>query len=77
MDPFEDLNELSLLLKEKYDLLEACVVFSPKDDYPTITDYLSRFGADYLQNTVKDGDIVGVSWAPRCIKLLKRCNLNR
>ncbi|QWS50467.1 sugar-binding transcriptional regulator [Bacillus sp. JNUCC-24] len=72
MDPFEDLNELSSLLKEKYDLLEAHVVFSPKDDYPTITDYLSRFGADYLQETVKDGDIVGVSWGTTMYQIAQK-----
>ncbi|MCY9261735.1 sugar-binding transcriptional regulator [Bacillus haynesii] len=62
MDPFEDMDALGAMLREKYGLLEAHVVFSPTADYTTITHYLSRFGAEYMHGAVKDGDIVGVSW---------------
>ncbi|MGK9267862.1 DNA-binding transcriptional repressor DeoR [Bacillus inaquosorum] len=62
MDPFEDLDALGSMLEEKYGLLEAHVVFSPTPDYAGITHDLSRYGAEYMHETVKDGDIVGVSW---------------
>lgn len=62
MDPFEDLDALGSILEEKYGLLEAHVVFSPTPDYAGITHDLSRYGAEYMHETVKDGDIVGVSW---------------
>ncbi|OJH61882.1 RNA polymerase subunit sigma-70, partial [Bacillus subtilis] len=62
MDPFEDLHSLGSILEEKYGLLEAHVVFSPTPDYAGITHDLSRYGAEYMHETVKDGDIVGDSW---------------
>lgn len=36
-------------------------MFSPTPDYAGITHDLSRYGAEYMHETVKDGDIVGVS----------------
>ncbi|MGR3208826.1 sugar-binding transcriptional regulator [Bacillus glycinifermentans] len=62
VDPFEDMGALGAMLEEKYGLLEAHVVFSPTEDDSTITHYLSRYGAEYMHDTVNDGDIVGVSW---------------
>ncbi|WFE14118.1 sugar-binding transcriptional regulator [Bacillus atrophaeus] len=62
LDPFEDLDALGTMLEEKYGLLEAHVVFSPTADYRTITHYLSHYGAEYMHDVIKDGDIVGVSW---------------
>ena len=56
------LDALGSILEEKYGLLEAHVVFSPTPDYAGITHDLSRYGAEYMHETVKDGDIVGVSW---------------
>lgn len=62
VDPFEDMGALGAMLEEKYGLLKAHVVFSPTEDDSTITHYLSRYGAEYMHDTVNDGDIVGVSW---------------
>ncbi|MCP9020548.1 MULTISPECIES: sugar-binding transcriptional regulator [Bacillus] len=72
MDPFENLDELGAKLEEKYGLLEAHVVFSPSDDYQAITHYLSRYGADYMHKTVKDGDILGVSWGTTMYQIASR-----
>ncbi|WP_281173130.1 sugar-binding transcriptional regulator [Carnobacterium funditum] len=62
IDPFFDLAHLEIELKEKYSLAEVHVVFSPESDYEIITAYLSRFAADYLEQVIVDGTILGVSW---------------
>ncbi len=38
------------------------MVFSPVPEYATITEYISKYAAEYMEKTVKNGDIVGVSW---------------
>ncbi|MDA1476889.1 sugar-binding transcriptional regulator [Bacillus changyiensis] len=72
MDPFEDMDALAAMLEEKYGLLEAHVVFSPTADYTTITHYLSRYGAEFMHEAVKDGDIVGVSWGTTMYQIAQR-----
>ncbi|MGY3778436.1 sugar-binding transcriptional regulator [Isobaculum melis] len=62
VDPFSDMTSLSRLLKEKYDLLDVQVVFAPTMDYPVLTEYISKATAEYLEKTVTNGDIIGVSW---------------
>ena len=41
-DPFADLDNVGNLLKEKYNLLEACCIFSVPE-YATITEYISKY----------------------------------
>ena len=72
VDPFFDLAQLETELKEKYALKEAHVVFSPESDYETITAYLSRFTADYLEQVVVDGTILGVSWGTTMYEIAKK-----
>lgn len=71
-DPFADLDALEAALKEKYKLKEAHVVFSPTSEYTTITDFLSKKGAEYLEETVKNGDILGVSWGTTMYEVAKK-----
>ncbi|MBC1936108.1 sugar-binding transcriptional regulator [Listeria grandensis] len=71
-DPFADLDALETALKEKYNLREAHVVFSPTTEYTTITDFLSKKGAEYLEETVTNGDILGVSWGTTMYEVAKK-----
>ncbi|MBC1335108.1 sugar-binding transcriptional regulator [Listeria booriae] len=71
-DPFADLNALETALKAKYNLREAHVVFSPTTEYPTITDFLSKKAAEYLEETVTNGDILGVSWGTTMYEIAKK-----
>ncbi|SFD41731.1 deoxyribonucleoside regulator [Clostridium uliginosum] len=61
IDSFADLDKLAYQLKEKYGLSDARVAFSPKDDYDSIIEYISQQAAEYLEETVKNGDVIGVS----------------
>ena len=60
------------MLKEKYSLLEAHVVYSPESDYETITKYLSRFAADYLEEIIVDQTILGVSWGTTMYEIARK-----
>ncbi|MCH4566752.1 sugar-binding transcriptional regulator [Bacillus sp. ES1-5] len=71
-DPFADLDNVGNLLKEKYNLLEAHVVFSPVPEYATITEYISKYAAEYMEKTVKTGDIVGVSWGMTMYEIARK-----
>lgn len=71
-DPFADLETLGSKIKEKYDLLEAHVVFSPTAKYQIITEYISKFAAEYLESRVKNGDILGVSWGTTMYEIAKK-----
>lgn len=72
IDPFADLDKLACKLKEKYELNDIRVVFSPKDDYISIREYISKEAAEYLKKIVKNGDIVGVSWGTTMYEVAKR-----
>ncbi|MDR0271686.1 sugar-binding transcriptional regulator [Paenibacillus sp.] len=61
-DPLEDLNELALQIKHKYELDMALVCYSPVNEYKEIQKHISKAAADYLHETVKDSDIIGVTW---------------
>ncbi|NMM65169.1 sugar-binding transcriptional regulator [Clostridium sp. P21] len=72
IDPFADLDKLAYQLKEKYGLNDVRVVFSPKDDYTSIREYISKEAAEYLEETIKNGDIIGVSWGTTMYEVAKR-----
>lgn len=71
-DPFADLETLGNKIKEKYNLLEAHVVFSPTAKYQIITEYISKFAAEYLESQVKNGDILGVSWGTTMYEIARK-----
>lgn len=48
VDPFDDLDNMSHQLKEKYRLRDVRVAFSPKDDYELIREYIGKEAAEYL-----------------------------
>ena len=53
-------------------MLEAHVVFSPVPEYATITEYISKYAAEYMEKTVKNGDIVGVSWGMTMYEIARK-----
>ncbi|MDR0271269.1 sugar-binding transcriptional regulator [Paenibacillus sp.] len=61
-DPLDNLNELGLLLKQKYELDTAVVCYSPVNEYREIQKHISKAAADFLNETVQDTDIIGVTW---------------
>ncbi|HEY2421275.1 MAG TPA: sugar-binding transcriptional regulator [Neobacillus sp.] len=62
MDPTEDVLNLSLQLKNKFNLKKAIVVPIPQFENHIIKNYLGEKAAAYLNEIVKDGDIIGVTW---------------
>lgn len=61
-NPFEDVNHLAEELKDKFKLNQVFVTFTPVDNYSEIVKSITTCAAEYLDETVTDGDIVGVSW---------------
>lgn len=62
VDPIEDLNALADRVKKKYGIDKVLVCHSPQNEYQEIQEHISRKAADYLYETVKDADIIGVTW---------------
>lgn len=62
INPFEDENQLAEKLKEKFNLNQVFVTFAPVDKYSEIVKSITTCAAEYLDETVTDGDIIGVSW---------------
>ncbi|KAJ3198434.1 hypothetical protein HK101_004204 [Irineochytrium annulatum] len=62
MDPLEDIDIIAGELKSKYDLDTALVCFAPLKSDEEIQKHISKRAADYLQETVQDADIIGVTW---------------
>ncbi len=71
-DPFSDLDIVSSKLKEKYGLNDIRVVFSPRDDYGSSLEYISKEAAEYLHETIKNGDIIGVTWGTTMYEIAKK-----
>lgn len=62
VDPFSSVAKLETALKKRFKLKEAHVVFANSTHYPTLIAALGKYTADYLAQTVKDHDVIGVSW---------------
>ncbi|MDQ0150480.1 sugar-binding transcriptional regulator [Eubacterium multiforme] len=72
IDPFTDLEKIANGLKEKYGLKEVCIALSPKEDYESIIEYITKEGAKYLEENIKDGDIIGVSGGKTIYKISEK-----
>ncbi|MTV83258.1 sugar-binding transcriptional regulator [Secundilactobacillus folii] len=62
IDPFASVTNLEKALRDRFGLQEAHVVYTSTHDYQQLIESLGKYTADYLTNTVKDHDIIGVSW---------------
>ncbi|AIS60399.1 sugar-binding transcriptional regulator [Listeria ivanovii] len=71
-DPFANLTELAMGLKEKYQLKNVSVAFSQTNDYLEITKQISQNAAEYLTEIIRDKDILGVSWGTTMYKIAQK-----
>lgn len=62
MDPVEDIQSLSNQLEKRFHLKKAIIANIPQYEENIIKNYLGEKAAAYLNETVKDGDIIGVTW---------------
>lgn len=61
-DPLEDLDALGAELTRKFGLQTARVCYSPLNDYREIRSRVAAAAAEYLDETIQDGDIIGITW---------------
>lgn len=71
VDPYSSVTKLEEGLKSKYGLAEAHVVYADSNDYKNVTQHLGAFTAQYLADTVKEGDLIGVSWGKTLYEVAK------
>ncbi len=62
MDPTEDVENLATQLEKKFNLKRALVASIPQFEDHIIKNYLGEKAALYLDEIVKDQDIIGVTW---------------
>ena len=62
VDPQEDLEVIAERVKQKYNLSQVLVTYSPINEYKEIQKHISKKAADYLHEIVSDSDIIGVTW---------------
>lgn len=72
MDPLEDIDIIAGELKAKYNLDTALVCFAPLKSDEEIQRQISKRAADYLQDTVQDADIIGVTWGTTMYAVAKQ-----
>ncbi|WP_197277467.1 sugar-binding transcriptional regulator [Bacillus sp. FJAT-27245] len=61
-DPMENVESLAEELERKFGLKKAIVVSIPQYEETIIKTFLGEAAAAYLDEIVKDGDIIGVTW---------------
>ncbi|MGX6978851.1 sugar-binding transcriptional regulator [Vagococcus elongatus] len=71
-NPFTGAEILSEQLKEKFDLKEVIVAQTTSENYPLIVDEISKAAARYIDQHVKSGDIIGISWGTTLYEVAKK-----
>ncbi len=61
-DPTEDVEVLRSMLKERFQLKNAVVAFTPTYDDSVVKRYIGQAAAAYVMELAKDGDTIGASW---------------
>ncbi|TYR81784.1 sugar-binding transcriptional regulator [Priestia megaterium] len=62
VDSTIDVNQLASEIEKKFNIKKVIVTSVPQDDPHMIKNYLGEAAANYLDEIVKDGDIIGVTW---------------
>jgi len=62
IDPTENVENLAIQLEKKFQLKKAIVTSIPQFEDHIIKNYLGEKAAAYLDEIVKDDDIIGVTW---------------
>ncbi|MGX6443276.1 sugar-binding transcriptional regulator [Neobacillus sp. K501] len=72
VNPAEDVEQIALHLKEKFQL-KHCIV-APVADYEDelIKEKLGEAAADYLYSIVNNGDTIGITWGTTLYHLVKK-----
>lgn len=61
-DPADISDDLSIAIKNKYNLDDVIIAYSPLNNDDEIKKHIGRVTADYLHDIVKSDDIIGISW---------------
>ncbi len=61
-DPTEDVEVLRNMLKERFQLKNVVVAFTPTYEENVVKKYIGQAAALYLNELAKDGDTIGASW---------------
>ncbi|MDP4551769.1 sugar-binding transcriptional regulator [Alkalihalobacillus macyae] len=61
-DPSQDVNKLALELADTFGLLDARVTIVPQFEDRIVKKQIGKVAADYLNSTLQDNDLIGVSW---------------
>ncbi|ERT58645.1 MULTISPECIES: sugar-binding transcriptional regulator [Megasphaera] len=70
-DPVADQSNLEQQLVRKFSLRDACVANAPLADEEEVKKYIGQRAALYLDEIVKDGDIIGVGWGTTMYSLAR------
>ncbi|MDX8361005.1 MULTISPECIES: sugar-binding transcriptional regulator [Bacillaceae] len=73
-DPTEDVESLSEELEQKFKLKKAVVTSIPHYEKSVIHNSLGEQAAIYLHETVKDGDIIGLTWGRTLYNIANKLN---
>jgi len=71
-DPAEDVLELAMQVKEKFQLKHCIVASIPEYEDEQIKEKLSDVSADYLHKIVQSGDTIGITWGTTLFQLVKK-----
>ncbi|MFP4371283.1 MAG: sugar-binding transcriptional regulator [Halanaerobium sp.] len=63
-------------IKKEFSLKDAFVVPTPKDK-GKILEAIAYAGADYLENTIKSGDLIGTAWGRTLFQLSQKFTVKR
>lgn len=62
MDPIDDVESLAAQLENKFNLKKVIIASIPQYENHIIKNYLGEKAALYLDEIIKDDDIIGVTW---------------
>ncbi|MGM8364978.1 sugar-binding transcriptional regulator [Virgibacillus sp. W0181] len=71
IDTIEDEQKHAEQLKEYFNLKECIIVNVPTNEEEMIKKYLGSKTAEYLYQTVQDGDVIGLSWGTTLFEVAK------
>lgn len=74
VNPYEDLRANELLLEQKYNLKKAIIAYSPINNNNEILQAICAKAASYLNDSICDGDIIGVCWGNTLYNIAKLLN---
>lgn len=72
IDPDQGVQELSELVKEKFQLKECIIVDTPVNEDNVLKKEIGKKAADYLHQIVKDGDIIGTTWGTTIFEIARQ-----